>query len=144
MKNKERTKFWCVLFYISSERSNVRIPINKEIEEAYKDQFVKGFTMRETGYIALSLGIVFGVGYLVWYFFKLPINLCAYIGIPFAIPTVIIGFKKFQGLTLTEYLNELRYESKTKELFYDADELPESMKCYRMKKEIDKKKRKRG
>lgn len=108
------------------------IPINKEIEEAYKDQFMKGFSIRETGYIALSLGIIFIVALLVWYVFKLPINFCAYIGMPFGVPTLIVGFKKFQGLTLIEYIKELIYENKIKVLTYDADEIPLETPVYIM------------
>lgn len=121
----------------------MRIPINKEIEVAYKDQFIRGFSIRETGYIALALGIVFVVGFIVWHFFRLPINLCAYIGMPFAVPPILIGFKYIQGLTLVEYIKEILYEKKIKELTYDASELPENQYCYQMEKSSKKKRGKR-
>ena len=112
----------------------MRIPINKEIEEAYKDQFMKGFSIRETGYIALAIGIIFGIGTLVWFIFGLPINICAYIGMPFGFTVLFIGFKKFQGLTLIEYIKEILYENKIKILTYDADEIPIESDVYNMEK----------
>lgn len=112
----------------------MRISINKEIEEEYKDRFMRGFSMKECAYIAVALLLIAGAAFLAAYFFKLSFNVCVYIGLPFGIPVLIFGFKKFQGLTLTEYIKELIYEHKTKELFYDADELPESSHCYEMKK----------
>lgn len=122
----------------------MKISINRDIEEAYKENFMKGFSMRECLYILLSLGIIVGVAALLWYVFGLPLNVSAYVGIPFGIPTLIIGFKKFQGLTLTEYIKELIYEHKIRELCYDADELPENMEfSYSMKlenKESDRRK----
>lgn len=121
----------------------MRIPINKEIEEAYKDQFIRGFSIRETGYIALALGIIFGVAFFVWHFFELPINFCAYIGMPFGVPALLVGFKKFQGLTVTEYIKEIMYENKIKVLLYDADELPEGTHFYIMIRDTKKKKGRR-
>lgn len=117
----------------------MRIPINKEIEEAYKDQFIRGFSVRETGYIALALCIIFGVAFLVWHFFRLPINFCAYVGIPFGIPALLVGFKKYQGLTVTEYIKEIMYENKIKVLLYDADELPKGVHFYIMVRDKKKK-----
>lgn len=117
----------------------MRISINKEIEEEYKDQFMRGFSMKECAYIAVALLLIAGAAFLAAYFFKLSFNVCVYIGLPFGIPVLIFGFKKFQGLTLTEYIKEIIYEHKTKELFYDADEIPESFHCYEMKKHEPKK-----
>ncbi len=121
----------------------MRIPINKEIEKAYKDQFMRGFSARESGYIALSLGIMGGASWFVWNTFQLPINFCFYIGIPFGIPTMLIGFVEIQGLSLTEYLKEIVYEYRTKELYYDADELPEMPDDYMMQKNSTKKGRRK-
>lgn len=121
----------------------MRISINKEIEKEYKDQFMRGFSMRECGFIALAIGIIGGVAFLVSHFFELPINFCFYIGIPFGIPVLLLGFVEFQGLTLIEYAKEIIYEHKTKELFYDADEIPKSEHIFKMMKHKPKKVRKR-
>jgi len=121
----------------------MRIPINKEIEKAYKDQFMRGFSAKECVYIAVSLGIIGGIAFLVERIFHLPINFCVYIGIPFGIPTMLIGFVEIQGLTLIEYIKEIIYEYKTKELYYDADELPEMTHVYKMQKYEPKKAGKR-
>ena len=118
----------------------MRISNNRDLEEAYKDVLWKGFSMREVGYIVLSVGIICAVAVGFWYFFNLPITACAYIGIPFGIPTIIIGFKEFQGLTLLGYLKELKYENDIRELYYDADEMPEPNYYFSMQHE----KKKRG
>lgn len=118
----------------------MQISINKEIEEEYRDQFMRGFSMKECAYIAVALFLIMGVAILTAYFFELSFNICFYIGLPFGIPVIIMGFVKFQGLTLTEYIKELIYEHKTKELFYDADELPDVSHYYQMKKHEPKKK----
>jgi len=117
----------------------LRIPINKEIEKEYKDQFIRGFSARECGFIAVALACAGIAAYVVGQTFHLPINICFYIGIPFGIPAVVIGFAEFQGLTFFEYIKELIYEHKTKELYYDADEIETTAPVYSMTKEKTKK-----
>ena len=113
----------------------MKIQINKEIEKEYKDQFMKGFSAKECGYIALALVCVAVAAFVAERLFHLPFNICFYIGLPFGAPAIIIGFAEFQGLTFFEYIMELIYESKTKELYYDADEIKSTAAPYKMKKE---------
>lgn len=103
----------------------MNIPINKDIEEEYKDEFTKGFTLRECIYIGISLVIVVLVGTLCWWKFKLAINVCVYIGFPFAAPVLLFGFKKPCGMYMGKFLKEVQWEKKTKLLLYEADEEPE-------------------
>lgn len=121
----------------------MRININRDIEEAYKDQFMKGFTMRECGYIALALILALVVGYILYHFLSVPLSVSAYIALPFLAPPLLIGFVKIQGLTLIEYLKEILYERKIKELYYDADEYSGNKKIFSMNHETMEKKRKR-
>lgn len=123
----------------------MKININKDFEEAYKENFFKGFTMKETFCIALALAIAIGVAAFFTITFSLPINVSIYLGLPFAAPVLIIGFKKFQGLTLVEYIKELIYENQIKELYYDADEATGNKKAFSMEHEdaVKKKRKKR-
>ncbi len=111
----------------------MKIAVNRDLEEAYKDEFVKGFTLREAGYIAAGFLLGGGAAFLCWHYFHIPPEYACYIGIPAGIPAIVFGFKKFQGLTAAEYLKEIRYERKTKVLAYDTGSLPEQ-EAYCMKR----------
>lgn len=117
----------------------MRIPINKDLEEEYKDQLFAGYSTMETVWIVVAAAMVIGAAVLAYNLLSLPLETCAYVGIPFGIPAIFIGFKKFQGLTVFEYLRELVYENRTRLLLYDADELPEKQHVFSMKKERKKK-----
>lgn len=45
----------------------MQIPINKDIEEAYRDEPIRGFTLREVAHIMLGALIIGGVTALVWW-----------------------------------------------------------------------------
>ena len=113
----------------------MKIPINKDIEKEYKDQFMRGFSAKECAYIAVGLVCGGIVAFAVEAMFHLPINVCFYIGIPFAIPSIVIGFADFQGLNFFELIKELIYEHKTKELYYDADEIKTVSPAYTMSRQ---------
>lgn len=117
----------------------MRIPINKEIEKEYKDQFMRGFSARECGFIAAAFACIAIAAYTAWSLFHLQINICFYIGLPFGVPAILIGFMDFQGLDFFEYLKELIYEHKTKELYYDADEIKTEPAVYKMTKDKNRK-----
>lgn len=119
----------------------MKIPINKDIELEYKDQFLKGFSIKEVCYVAVSGVIIVGVAVLMYMKFGLSLEVSIYAGIPFGLPVIIAGFKKFQGLTLMEYIKELRFESLTKELYYDADELPKELPIFTMELKKEKQKK---
>lgn len=121
------------------EESILKIPINKDLEKEYKDQFIRGFSAKECGYIAIALACVAAVAVLAERLFHLPYNICFYIGLPFGVPAILIGFKEFQGLTFFEYVKELIFEYKTKELYYDADEIQAAPPVYKMSKGNQKK-----
>ena len=110
----------------------MNIPINKDIEEEYKDEFTKGFTLRECIYIAIAVAIVVLVGFLCWWKFKLALNICVYVGFPFSAPVLLFGFKKPNGMYMGKYLKEVRWEKKTKLLLYEASEEPEIDEAFSM------------
>ena len=112
----------------------MRIPINKDLEEDYKDQLFAGYSLVEMIWISIGGVMMIGAAYCFHKYLDLPLETSIYIGVPFAAPAIFLGFKKIQGLTVWEYLKELDYERKTRLLFYDADEMPDSHYVYRMKK----------
>lgn len=125
----------------------MNIPINKDIE-AYRDDFMQGFTMRETLFVAVGAGIIIGVDVLVWQLTGLSPDLCVYVGIPFGMPFILIGFIKVQGLTFFNYIKEIMYVKKTKMLLYDAEEMDpeEPVRIFTMKsryKPVRKKRRRK-
>lgn len=119
----------------------MNIPINKDLEEEYKNEWIKGFTYREMLFVIVSVLIIAGVTVLVWWMTGMSVDVCIYIGLPFGFPTLILGFKKIQGLTVDAYLKEMFYEWRTRELTYEADELPTENRIFTMEKV---KARKRG
>lgn len=113
----------------------MKIPINKDIEIEYKDIFAAGFTWKECFWIALSGAIIVGAAILQVLYLGVDLSLVAYTSVPCGIPTVFLGFYKSQGLSIFELLMEIYYESRTKRLPYEADELPELDNYFSMKYE---------
>lgn len=120
----------------------MNIPVNKDLEEEYKSEWIKGFSYREIIFVAISIVIIAGVAGFAWWKFNVPIDVCIYIGLPFGFPFLMLGFKKIQGLTIDAYLKEMLYEWRTRELMYDADELPEENRVFTMERESESKRRK--
>lgn len=121
----------------------MNIPINKDLEEEYKSEWVKGFTYKEVFFVIISMAIIVGATVITWKLTEKPIDMCIYIGLPFGFPTLILGFKKIQNLSVYAYLKEMIYEWKTRELTYDAEELPEENRVFSMEREQERKWRKK-
>lgn len=103
----------------------MQIPINKDIEEAYRNEALQGFTIRELIYLAVAAVVIVGVTVIIYFKTGLSPDTCIYIGVPFGLPIIMGGFKRFQGLTAFGYLKEIIYDYQSRKLAYDADELPE-------------------
>lgn len=117
------------------------IPIKKDLEEAYKDEFIKGFSLRESVHLALGILTAAGVTYLCWRMTGLSPSVCVYAGVPCAAPVLFFGFFKIQGLTVGAYLKEMLYAKRTRLLLYDADELPKERRMFTMEKNKRRKKK---
>lgn len=76
----------------------MNIPINKDLEEEYKNELIKGFSLREIVYVVISVLVVAGVSLIIWKIFEMPPDISVYIGLPFGIPTLLLGFKRFRVL----------------------------------------------
>lgn len=75
----------------------MKIDLNKDFEEQYKNELWKGFTARELGYGAAALLVAAVIALTVWKTTGLAINLSIYTGIPFMVPIIYLAMVKHQG-----------------------------------------------
>ncbi len=102
----------------------MQIDIKKDIEEEYKDELYKGFSTKEMIAIVTAFGTAALVIFFLWYFVGLALEICVFISIPFAMPSIACGFYKIQGLSLWMYIKEMYHMHRTRCLTYDAGEMP--------------------
>lgn len=101
----------------------MKININKSIERTYKNEIWKGFTLKEVGCAIGALSAIGLIAFLSYRFLHLSFSIGVYIGIPFAFPFVLLGFKKFSGMTLLNYL-KVRKARKESGILIKDDNLP--------------------
>ena len=95
----------------------MKININKDFVTEYRDEFVKGFTLKETATFGITVGICIGGMVIAYKFFGIDPQLGAYLSIPFAFPFLILGFYKYQGyLYLPELIKEIQFSKKLQKL----------------------------
>ena len=100
----------------------MKIDLNKDFEEQYKNELWKGFTARELGYGAVALLVAAVIALTVWKTTGLAINLCIYAGIPFMVPIIYLAMVKHQGQTWIEHFKNRWFYLQTKELPYEMEE----------------------
>ena len=61
----------------------MKIDINKDFEEQYKNELWKGFTARELAYAGIALFVAGIIAFGIWKITGLAINIAIYAGIPF-------------------------------------------------------------
>lgn len=100
----------------------MKIDLNKDFEEQYKNELWKGFTARELGYGVVALLVAGGIAFSVWKATGLAINLSIYAGIPFMVPIIYLAMVKHQGHTWIESLKNMWFYMQTKELPCEMEE----------------------
>lgn len=60
------------------------IPINKDPDTEYKNEFMFGYTLKEVLCVAAALLLIAGVTALVYFKFNIALNVGCYCGIPLA------------------------------------------------------------
>lgn len=113
----------------------MNIVINKDILTEYRDEVIRGFTLKEAGCILAGVTVMMGVAVLSWKLLGISPSIGCYIGLPFTIGLLFFGFKKFQGLDFVQYIREIIWEKRTRILVYDADEAKELSPMFSLKKE---------
>lgn len=100
----------------------MKIDLNKDFEEQYKNELWKGFTARELLYGAVALLVAGTIAIIVWKATGLAINICIYAGIPFMAPILYLAMSKHQGHTWLESLKNIWFYMQTKELPCEMEE----------------------
>ena len=72
----------------------MNIPINQDIETAYRNEFVKGFSLYEFGFAFGGIVAIAFVTFIAWWKFGISPAVGVYMGFPFAIPFFFCGFYK--------------------------------------------------
>ena len=67
------------------------IPINKDPDTEYKNEFMFGYTLKEVLCVAAALLIIAGVTALAYFKFNIALNVGRYFGIPLAFPGIFRG-----------------------------------------------------
>lgn len=113
----------------------MNIVINKDILKEYRDEVIRGFTIKEAGCILAGVTVMIGTAVFSWKWLGISPSIGCYFGLPFTIGFLFIGFKKFQGLDFIQYVREIIWERRTRILTYDADEVRELSPIFSLKKE---------
>lgn len=100
----------------------MNININKDFEKEYKDDTWRGFSMKETVCIGCAVTILGVIAFCGYHYMGWPVNMSVYLGLPLAVPVLLYGFYRYQGMTLLELYREIRYERKIQHLTFEAGE----------------------
>lgn len=100
----------------------MNININKDFEKEYKDDSWRGFSMQEVCCIGIALSMAAAVSMWFYYTYHVPLNTVIYTGVPPAIPLLVYGFYRYQGMNLLELIREVFEEKKSNKLCYEAGE----------------------
>ena len=122
----------------------MKIDINKDFEEQYKNELWKGFTARELAYAGIALFVAGMIAFGIWKITGLAINIAIYAGIPFMAPIIYLAMVKHQGHTWTEHLKNIWFYLQTKELPCEMGERNlSSHRVFSMNKKISKEPKKK-
>lgn len=94
----------------------MNININKDFEKEYKDDSWRGFSMQEVCCIGIALSMAAAVSMWFYYTYHVPLNTVIYTGVPPAIPLLVYGFYRYQGMNLLELIREV-FEEKNQTNF---------------------------
>lgn len=119
----------------------MQIQVNKDIEEEYRNELMKGFTLRELVYLVAAVVVIAAVCVLVWKKGGVQIDVAVFAGIPFGCVILFFGFRRYQGLTVYGYLKEMLYEHRTRTLAYEGDGLPEQREVFTMERRTGSKRK---
>lgn len=121
----------------------MQIEIKKDIENEYKDELIKGFSVKEAIALGVAGIVALCIALPLWFYFGISVEQAIYIAVACVLPILAMGFLKIQGQSPLKFLMEVIYESRVKILTYDADELPENTKVVSMYREPEKKRRRK-
>lgn len=100
----------------------MKIDMNIDFEQEFETPVLKGMTGREVLFGGLAFVFAALLVVIMWRVTGLPINICVYLGIPVMVPVAALGVLKYQGATMWELFQEIRYYLATRCLSYEAEE----------------------
>ena len=113
----------------------MNIQINKDFLTEYKNDFWKGFSFTELVYIGTSFVIGAIATTVVYFAFNVPVNNAIYLAVPFALPTTVMGFFKYQGyMPVKRLISEIRFTNACSELNFESCEEDKTRREFRIKK----------
>lgn len=123
----------------------MNIRINKDFLTEYKEDFWKGFSLKES--VSIFAGAAIGIAGAAGAHFLtgIRIDTAVYIGVPMALPAIFLGFYRYQGyLVPGRFLSEMMETSRSKDLSYQVEDLPPRRVFFIDRNLTDKGKRRRG
>ena len=103
----------------------MNIRINKDFLTEYKEDFWKGFTLKESVSIFAGAAIGIGGAAAAHFLTGIAIDTAVYIGVPMALPAVFLGFYRYQGyLTPGRFLEEVIETQRRRDLSGQMGDLP--------------------
>jgi len=100
----------------------MQIPINKDLDNNYTDDFFRGLSARQTLYSAATIAVGGGMFALFNLVLHIPAEVSIYLSVPFAVPFAAMGFVKIHGVPPDEYLKRMR-EARRQPMYYFEPEL---------------------
>ncbi len=86
----------------------MQIPVNKDLD-AYKDDFFKGLTFRQTFFAGLTLISGLTVFSLLYFGLSLNTDLSVLLAMPFSAPFALYGFLRIRGMNPLEYIRRRKF-----------------------------------
>ncbi len=111
----------------------MKIDMNKDFDEAFPSEFMLGFTLKQ--FVVAAIALVVGITGMILLHFQTGLGIveCSYIIIPVSGPICMLGFAGYQMQTPLQYIREILYVRKTRELLYEAEELQGEGRVFTMK-----------
>lgn len=104
----------------------MQIPVNKDLD-AYKDDFFKGLTFRQTFFAGLTL--VSGLTVFSLFYFGLSLNtdLSVLLAMPFSAPFALYGFLRIRGMNPLEYVQRRKFLEDHQVFYLEPEFLEEAL-----------------
>lgn len=109
------------------------IKLNKPLDEM-KNEIVMGMGWHELIYAAIAVIVAGAIIIFLSFVVKISPVVSVYIAVPCAAPILFLGIYKKQGMTFFQYQKKKRWQKKVGTLLYEAQELPEEIFVWSMKR----------
>lgn len=101
----------------------MQIQINKDFQE-YKEDSWRGFSLKELLSLIAATGSSAAVVFVFYQIADVPMTLAVYLAVPAAIPSLLTGFYRYQGMSFLNLVRERFWWKQVCILTYEAGELP--------------------